>query len=275
MIDALLNFQYLQKALMAGLLASVVCGIIGVIIIEKKLIMMSSGIAHTAFGGVGLGYLLNFEPIYGAFLFAVLSALGIGTVKRKTGTSSDVTIGLLWSLGMALGVLFIGMTKGYAPDISSYLFGSILSVTKSDLYLMLGITLFILIVFVVFYTHWKTFLFDPEYAGALGINIVFIEYALLILIALAVIILIRAAGIILMLSLLVAPAATVSFFTAKFKNRIIASIIMGAVYFVAGLWLSYYLDIQTGATIVFVSVIGYFLSFTLSKIKAAKRDLVA
>ncbi|OGO87540.1 MAG: hypothetical protein A2Y15_02045 [Clostridiales bacterium GWF2_36_10] len=129
MLADLFAYKFIMYALITSVLSSILCGIIGVIIIEKKLVMMSGGIAHTAFGGVGLGYLLNFTPIIGAFGFAVISSLGIGYIKRKGGTRSDVIIGLLWSFGMACGIFFMGLTKGFPPIISSYLFGNILSVT--------------------------------------------------------------------------------------------------------------------------------------------------
>ena len=125
LIKALFEYQFLQNALFASVFASIVCGIIGVIIVEKKLVMMSGGIAHTSYGGVGLGYLMGFEPIIGAFLFSICAALGIGFIKRKGGARSDVVIGLFWSLGMALGILFIALMPGYPPDLSSYLFGNI------------------------------------------------------------------------------------------------------------------------------------------------------
>ena len=130
MIEAILNYQFMRNAALAALFASVVCGIMGIVITEKKLVMMSGGIAHTSYGGVGLGYLLGFEPIIGAFFFAVLAALGIGAMKRRGMTRTDILISLFWSLGMASGILFISMMDGYPPDLSSYLFGSILSVTR-------------------------------------------------------------------------------------------------------------------------------------------------
>ena len=136
MLESLFKYQFLQNAVAAALLASVACGIIGVLIIEKKLVMMSGGIAHTSYGGVGLGYLLGFEPLLGAFAFSILAAFGIGFLKQKGGARSDVVMGLLWSLGMALGILFIALRPGYPPDLNSYLFGNILSVTKSDLLLI-------------------------------------------------------------------------------------------------------------------------------------------
>jgi len=261
LIKALFEYQFLQNAFFAGILASVVCGIIGVIIVEKKLVMMSGGIAHTSYGGVGLGYLMGFEPIIGAFLFAICAALGIGYIKRKGGARSDVVIGLFWSLGMALGILFIALMPGYPPDLSSYLFGSILSVTKSDLYLMISITLIVILVIVSLYSYWKAYLFDEEFALIIGLKTAFMEYLLLVLVAMTVVVLIRVVGIILVLALLTAPAATAGMLTSNLKNRMLYAILFGIVFCLAGLWISYALNIASGAAIVFIAVMCYFLFY--------------
>lgn len=262
MIKALFEYQFIQNALLAGILASIVCGIIGVIIVEKKLVMMSGGIAHTSYGGVGLGYLLGFEPIIGAFLFSICAALGIGYIRRKGGVRSDVIIGLFWSLGMALGILFIALMPGYPPDLSSYLFGSILSVTKSDIYLMVCLTLIVTFVIVVLFNNWKAYLFDEEFASIIGIKTAFLEYLLLVLIAMTVVVLIREVGIILVLALLTAPAATAGMLTSNLKSRMIYSVLLGSVFCIAGLFISYEMNIASGAVIVILSVICYLLSYT-------------
>lgn len=279
MFRAIFEYQFLQNALMAGILASIVCGIIGVIIVEKKLVMMSGGIAHTSYGGVGLGYLLGFEPIIGAFLFSICAAVGIGYIKRKGGARSDVIIGLFWSLGMALGILFIALMPGYPPDLSSYLFGSILSVTKSDLYLMIALTLTVTIVIVALFNNWKAYLFDAEFASIIGVKTAILEYLLLILIAMTVVVLIRVVGIILVLALLTAPAATASIFTSDLKRRMIYSVLFGIVFCIAGLGLSYALNIASGAVIVILSVVCYLICYSLQSIykrligkRAAKAD---
>lgn len=275
MLIKIFEYTYLQHAFLACLLSSIVCGIIGIIIIEKKLVMMSGGIAHTAYGGVGLGYLLNIEPIIGAFVFAVASALGIGYVKRKGGSKTDVVIGLLWSFGMACGIFFIGMRKGYAPDIDSYLFGNILSVSTLDLYLMLALSVVIAFIIIALFSHWKTYLFDEEFATVTGVNTAFLEYLLLILVAMTVVVLIRSVGIILVMALLTAPAATASLFTKKLKNRIFYAILISLLFTVSGLIISYYCNIQSGATIVFVSVISYFIVYEVHSFlkKRSKRML--
>lgn len=261
MLTKIFEYTYLQHAVIACFLSSIVCGIIGVIIIEKKLVMMSGGIAHTAYGGVGLGYLVGFEPIIGAFLFSICAALGIGYIKRKGGARSDVVIGLFWSLGMALGILFIGLMPGYPPDLSSYLFGSILSVTKADLYLIIILTLIVTLVIISLYHDWEAYLFDEEFACIIGIKTALMEYLLLVLIAMTVVVLIRVVGIILVIALLTAPAATAGMFTSNLKNRIIYSILLGNLFCISGLWISHEINIASGAAIVILSVLCYLLSY--------------
>ncbi|MFU0832689.1 MAG: Zinc transport system permease protein [Oscillospiraceae bacterium] len=263
MISALLTYQFLQNAVAAGILSSIVCGIIGVIIIEKKMIMLSGGIAHTSYGGVGLGYLLGFEPILGAFLFAVIGSLAIGQISRKKSIHSDVIIGLFWSFGMALGILFVAMTPGYPPDMNSYLFGNILSVTRSDILLMVVLTFVVVVAVASFYDTWKAFLFDEEFATVMGIPTARLNNALLILVAMTVVVLIRVVGIILVLALLTAPAAVAGLLTNSFGKRIWYSIFFGAVFCLAGLWLSYTLNIASGASIVILSALCYLLVYFL------------
>ncbi|SFS05381.1 metal ABC transporter permease [Anaeromicropila populeti] len=266
MIQAVFKYQFLQNALFASVLASIVCGIIGVIIVEKKLVMMSGGIAHTAYGGVGLGYLLGIEPIIGAFLFSLCAAFGIGVVKRKGGVQSDVVIGLFWSLGMALGIVFIACMKGYPPDMNSYLFGNILSVTKSDLKWMLIMTILVVSVVLVLFQDWKAYLFDEEFASIIGIKTVILEFLLLALIAMSIVVLIRVAGIILVLALLTAPAATAKLFSSQLLKCMIFSIICGIIFCVAGLWISYVVNVASGASIVILAVVFYFVVYGISTI---------
>lgn len=273
MLTALLQYEYLQKAVLASIFASIVCGVIGVIIIEKKLVMMSGGIAHTAYGGVGLGYMLGFEPIIGAFIFSVCAAFGIGVIKRKAGGNSDVVIGLFWSLGMALGILFIALTPGYPPDLSSYLFGSILSVTRAELWLTIGLTFIVVLIIAVFFDHWKAYLFDEEFAAILGIKTTFLEYLLLVLVAMTVVVLIRLVGIILVLALLTAPAALASVLTSNLKRRMVYSVLLGMVFCLAGLWLSYTFNFSSGAMIVVLSVVSCLIAYGLrALVKTRKRD---
>jgi zinc transport system permease protein len=267
MLDAFLEYQFLQNAFLSGILASIVCGMIGVIIVEKKLVMMSGGIAHTSYGGVGLGYWMGFEPIIGAFLFSICAALGIGYIKRKGGADSDVVIGLFWSLGMAMGILFIFLMPGYPPDLSSYLFGSILSVTKADLYLMISLTIIVTAVVIALFNDWKAYLFDEEFSSIRGIKTAFLEYLLLVMIAMTVVVLIRVVGIILVLALLTAPAAVAGMFTQNLAKRMLNSAILGMVFCTGGLWISYVVNIASGAAIVILSGLCYFLFHMIRSIR--------
>ena len=263
MFSGLFHYQFVQHAVLASILASIVCGIIGVIIIEKKLVMLSGGIAHTAYGGVGLGYLLGFEPIMGAFLISLCAAVCIAWIKQKGETSSEVLIGLFWPLGMALGILFIALMPGYPPDLSSYLFGSLLSITKSNLYLIAGITFIVLLLVLSLFDYWKAYLFDDEFAKVLGIATLWLDYLLLILVAMAVVVLIRVVGIILVLALLTAPPAIAGLFTKSLGARMAASVLIGAIVCLAGLMISYTLNIPSGAAIVILSVSAYLMTYFL------------
>ncbi|HWR29393.1 MAG TPA: metal ABC transporter permease, partial [Negativicutes bacterium] len=155
MMDAILKYNFLQNAIMAAILASVVCGIVGTYIMEKKLVMMSGGIAHAAFGGIGLGYFLKVEPMLTALGVSVLASVSVAALKRKAMTDSDLLIGMFWSLGMALGVVFIAMTPGYPPDMASYLFGNILAVSRSDLRLILGLDILVVATVVALFQVFK------------------------------------------------------------------------------------------------------------------------
>ncbi|MEF9983049.1 MAG: metal ABC transporter permease [Oscillospiraceae bacterium] len=263
MLEAVFTYKFLQNAIVASILASVVCGMIGVIIVQKKLVMMSGGIAHTAYGGVGLGYLLGFEPMLGAVLFSVAAAFGIGFVKRKGGAKSDVVIALFWSLGMALGIAFVAMMPGYPPDMNSYLFGNILSVTSGNIKIMFVITIAAAFLILMFYNDWKVYLFDEEFSKVVGIKTTFLEYLLLVMVALTVVVLIRVAGIILVIALLTAPAAIAEIFSNNIKNRMLISIGLGIIFCFSGIYFSYTFDLPSGAMIIIVSVASYAAAQTI------------
>ncbi|TCO74956.1 metal ABC transporter permease [Marinisporobacter balticus] len=274
MLEAIFEYKFLQHAILSAMLASIACGIMGTIITEKKLIMMSGGIAHTAFGGIGMGYFLGIEPIIGALVFSILAALGIAKINKKINTSADILVGMFWSFGMAIGIVFIGLAPGYPPDISSYLFGNILTVSKLDL----GIISFLdmIIVFVVFaYFHqFKAYLFDEEFTQVIGVAVHLLEYTLFILIALTIVILIRVVGIILIITLLTAPTSIAKQFTYDLKKMMMISIMMGIVFCFVGLLLSYVMEIPSGAAIIIFSVLSYLLiSFIKYLSKNSNKEL--
>ena len=267
MLEAIFKYSFLQNAILAAVFASIICGIIGVIISEKKLLMMSGGIAHTAYGGVGLGYLAGFEPILGAGIFSLIAAFIIGKIRRSGNKNSDVIIGLLWSVGMSLGILFTELMPGYPPDMNSYLFGNILSVTKADLFTIIALTVIVSLIIIVFFNDWKAFLFDDSFSEIRGIKTAFLEYLLLAIIALSVVALIRVAGIILIIALLSAPGACASFFTKTLKARMITSVLFSIAFCLIGITVSYYLGFSSGTVIVFTAAVTFFILSFIKQIK--------
>jgi len=265
MFEAIFEYQFLRYAIIASFLVSIICGLIGVIIVEKKLVMMTGGIAHTSYGGVGLGYLLGFEPIIGAFIFSVLAALGIGVINNRTTGHKDVMIAIFWSLGMSLGILFISLMPKYPPDVTSYLFGNILSVTTLNLYMILIITVVVSIIIVAFYHDWKAHLFDQEFMKIKGRKTKTMENVLMILIALSVVVLIRVVGIVLVIALLSIPAATASLISRRFHIRMILSIAFGLLFTLVGLSISYFTGYASGAVIVVFAFIVYITIWLIQK----------
>lgn len=259
MIEALLKYEFLQNAVLISILASLMCAVTGVIQVERRSVMLSGGIAHTAYGGVGLGYLLGFEPIIGAALFSVAAAFTVDAVSERGKKGTDVATALLWALGMALGTAFIAFMPSYPPDVNSYLFGNILSVTKSDILLALPLAVFILAVTVIFYRDWQSFLFDKEFARILGVKTKILKAILSLITALTVVTLIKATGIILVIALLAAPASCAAFFTKTLKGRMIAAFFFSVFFSLAGIVISYYFAVPSGAAIVFAAVVSYFI----------------
>ncbi len=271
MLEAL-QYDFMQNALIAGLLAAVACGVVGVYVVIKKVVFISGGIAHASFGGIGLGYFLSINPVLGAMVFTIASALGMGMIIKRTKLPEDTGIGILWAMGMALGIIFIGLTPGYAPDLFSYLFGNILMVPAFDLGLMLILDVVILAVVSLLYKELLFISFDEEFSTVLGVPTERLYLLLLCLIALTVVVLIRVVGIILVIALLTIPAALARQFTHNLKKMMLLAILVGGVLTFSGLWLSYLLDLASGATIILVSGIVLFASFGISRLRHKTRD---
>lgn len=266
MLEAL-QYEFMRNALMAGLLAAVACGIVGVYVVVKKIVFISGGIAHASFGGIGLGYFLGINPIIGALFFSLASGVAIGAITRRTRLAADTAIGILWALGMALGVMFIALTPGYAPDLMSYLFGSILTVPFSDILLMLVLVAVIIGIAVALYKEYLILSFDEEYGTAVGMPVGKLYFLLLAMIALTVVVLIQIVGMILVIALLTFPAAMARQFTHNMKTMMLLAVFLGFLFIVGGLWLSYVLKLPSGATIVLLSGTILVVSLGLSRLR--------
>ena len=254
-IIELFSYDFFQKAFLAAVFASISCGIIGAYIVSRRIVFISGGITHASFGGIGLAFFLGFNPLLGAVLFAVLSALGIQFFTKVAEIREDSSIAIWWSLGMALGIIFVFLTPGYTPNLMSYLFGNILTVTTSELWWMFMLNLVIVFFFVVFLRKILYIAFDEEFARTAGLPVALFNYLIIVLIALTVVLNIRVVGIILILSLLTIPQATANLYTNDFKRLLVYSSLFAFVGTIAGLFISYFLNIPSGAAIIFTLVI--------------------
>ena len=255
----LLQYEFIRNAIMAGILASISCGIIGVYVVVKRIVFISGGIAHASFGGIGLGYYLGINPILGVLPFSIASALSMGLVSKRSRLPEDTAIGILWAMGMSIGIILVSLTPGYAPDLMTYLFGNILTVPFSDIVLMLVLDAIIILVVYSFYKEFLALCFDEEFATVRGVHAERLYLVLLCLIALTIVVLIRVVGIILVIALLTIPAAMSRQFTSNLKKMMLLSIMFGAVFSSGGIWLSYLFDVPSGATIVLVMSVVYLL----------------
>lgn len=272
----LLSYDFFRNALLAALLSSITCGIIGSYIVARRMVFISGGITHASFGGIGIGYFLGMNPIVGAVIFSLLSAFGIRLASQRTDIREDSAIGILWSLGMALGIIFIFLTPGYAPNLMNYLFGSVLTVSDTDLWMMLALTILTIAFFSIFYHTILFISFDEEYARSHKAPVELFNYILLALVALAIVLHIRVAGIILVISYLTIPQTTANIFYSDLRRIIFLSIAISLLGSIAGLLISYYLNLPSGATIIFVFVLCFALAKAVRSvmIKAGLRKSV-
>ena len=253
----ILGFEFFRNALIAGVLASIACGIIGTYVVVRRMVSVSGGISHAAFGGIGLGYFFGIDPLLGATGFTVATALGMGALQLRARQQMDTIIGAVWAAGMAIGILFVYLTPGFAPDLFSYLFGNILLVPRGDILLMGVLVAIIVAVVALLYRELQAVTFDPDYAKVMNLPVERLSLLLLVLIALTVVMLIRVVGIILVIALLTLPAAISRLYTTRIRSMMILAVVLGIVFTLTGIGLSYLLDVPSGATIILVSTLAY------------------
>ncbi|MDR1500328.1 MAG: metal ABC transporter permease [Tannerellaceae bacterium] len=265
----LLQYSFFRNALAGSLLMAIACGMVGAYIVTRRLVFISGGVTHASFGGLGMGFYLGVNPVVTAMIFSVLSAFAVGWVSRAREVREDSAIAGVWALGMAVGVIFIFMTPGYAPNLSSYLFGNILTVSAGDIWWMAILSAALTATFALLYKQIVCVAFDREFAATRGIPVALIEYIMLFHIAITIVLSIRLVGIMLLMSMLTIPQMIASLFTSSFSRLIYLSIAIGFISSAAGLTLSYYLNIPTGAFIILILVTTFLLTklikTTLSK----------
>lgn len=255
----ILHYTFFQNALLGSLLASIVCGFIGTYIVTRRLVFISGGITHASFGGIGLGVFLGFNPIVSAMLFAIFSACGIQWMSNRSDAREDSAIALFWTFGMSVGIICCFLTPGFMPDLPSFLFGNILTISHGDLLLLAVLSLLLLAIFTLLFRPILSVAFDACFARSQKLPVSAIEYMMMILIAMIIVSTLRMVGVVLAISLLTIPQMTANLFTYSYKRIIAYSILVGWVDCLLGLTFGYMLNIPSGAAIIFVSIIIYAL----------------
>ncbi len=265
--SALLEQPFLQFALLAGLLASVGCGVMGTYVVVKRIAFIAGGIAHSVLGGMGAAIYYGFDPLAGALIAAIIAALLIGWIRLNFRTQEDTLIGALWAIGMAVGILFISKTPGYQGDLMSYLFGNILLVPEQSLWFMVILDIVLLLTVAAYHRQFLAIVFDEEFARLRGIPVTFFYLLLLSLIAITVVLLIQVVGLILVLALLTLPAAVASHHVHSLGRMMLFATILGAVISTTGLAISYEPDLPPGPVMILLAGAIYMLSALYSGLK--------
>jgi len=267
MIDffsALTVYGFLQIAVMAGILASIGCGVMGTYVVVKRIAFLAGGIAHSVLGGMGAAVYFGFNPLGGALIAAIVSALLIGWVRLQWQQQEDTLISALWAIGMAVGILFISQTPGYQSDLMSYLFGNILMVSKQSLWLMAALDILLILLVAAYHRQFLAVVFDEEFARLRGIPVGFFYLLLLVMVALTVVLLIQVVGLILVLALLTLPAAIAAHYVHSISRMMLLSTVLGSLFSIFGLALSYQPDLPAGPSIILLAGLVYILSALFS-----------
>ncbi|MBR5763491.1 MAG: metal ABC transporter permease [Bacteroidaceae bacterium] len=265
---SIFEYIFFQHAILGSLLASIICGLVGTYIVTRRLVFISGGITHASFGGIGLGVFFGINPILSAAVFSVLSAWGVQWFSHRSDMREDSAIAVFWTFGIAIGIIFSFLTPGFLADLSSFLFGNILTITNSDLWLLAILTIFVGTLFALMLKPIVAIAFDREFARSQRLPVEGIEYLMMTVIALTIVSCLRMIGIVLVISLLTLPQMTANLFCKQFKHIMLLAIPIGFVSCIGGLFISYHLNIPSGATIICVSILIYGLCKIFQNIKA-------
>jgi zinc transport system permease protein len=269
-LETLLQHSFLQYALIAGVLASIGCGVMGSYVVVKRVGFLAGGISHAVLGGMGIALFYGADPVAGALVAALVAALLIGWISLRWREQEDTLIGALWAVGMAIGIIFISLTPGYNVNLMSYLFGNILMVTRGDLWMMALMDAIVVITVLLFYRQFLALSFDEEFARLRGVPVTFFYLLLLCMVALTVVLLIQVVGLILVIALLTLPAAVASQYVHSLKWIMMLAAVLGILFTSIGLALSYQPDLPAGPTIILVAGVSYLLSTVASGMRRSR-----
>ncbi len=262
----ILEFEFMQNAIAAGLLTSLICGIMGTLVVVNRIVFLSGGIAHAAYGGIGLAFYFKWPVMLGTMGFSLAASMLMAAVTFKARHRADTIIGVIWALGMALGIIMVDLTPGYNVDLMSYLFGSILTVPRSDLVIMLIMSLGIAVLVAWYYTDILAMSYDEEFAQIRGIPVKRIYFSLIGMLGLTVVMVIQVVGLIMVIALLTIPPFIMEKYASSLAQMMVGSSILGAVFTLCGLWLSYQYDLTSGASIILVAGLGFLISLVIDQI---------
>lgn len=263
----ILHLEFMQNALMAGLLASIICGVVGSLVVVNRVVFLAGGIAHASYGGVGLAFILGLPVLPVTMVFAVGASLIMAAVTLRIRERADTIIGVLWASGMALGIILLDLTPGYNVDLMSYLFGSILAVSRTDVMLMAGLSAVVLTVTLAFFRGFLIMSFDEEFARARGVPVDFLHYLLMAMVGLSVVMIIRVVGLILVIALLSIPPFMAERTTSSLKGMMAVSTGLSVCFTLTGLWVAYLANISSGAAIIGVASVCFFLFLLGDKLR--------
>lgn len=266
MLEAL-QFEFMRNALLVGILTSIACGIIGTLVVVNRIVFISGGVAHAAYGGVGLAFFLGAPPLLGAAGFSLAVSAVMAAVTLKNKQRADTIVGVLWAVGMAFGIIMTDLTSGYNADLMSYLFGSILAVPRSDLYLIAVLDVVIAGVVFLYYNDFLAMSFDEEFALTMGVPVKGLYFALLAMMALSVVMVIRVVGLILVIALLTIPPYIAEKYVGTLRRMMGLSVVLSCIFTLLGLWLSYLFNLTSGATIIMVAAAFFFLSMLADRLR--------
>ena len=248
-MSTILSYEFMQNAILVGIMASIVCGVIGPFIVTRRMVFISGGLSPTAFRGLGIAYWLGIRPLIGATAFVLAAAILISRQEEKKMSRNDLFIGILWAVGVATGIVFIHMTPGYAPDLMTFLFGNILTVPRADVIITLFLVLIVSGAVMIFYNGFVAVALDEEYARARRLPVAALKMGLMILTALSIVTLIQVVGILLVIALLTIPVAVASELSMNFRRIMLLSILCGILICLSGLMVSYFIEFPSGASI--------------------------
>jgi zinc transport system permease protein len=259
----LLHYEFMRNALAAGLLVSIACGVVGALVVVNRLSFLAGGIAHAAYGGLGVAAFFGLPPMAATIPFSLVASLLMGIVSRRRKERSDTVIGVMWAIGMAIGIILIDLKPGYYVDLMSYLFGSILAVPPSSILFMALLDIVILAVVGLLYKEILGMSYDEEFSVISGVPVTLLYYVMILLVALTVIMLIKVVGLILVIALFTIPASIAEMFTKRLRRIMVIATILGMCFTVSGLLLSYYWNLTSGATIIMVAGAAYVACYSI------------